>query len=248
MSSPCSTCTKRCCAHYTVSVNGYDAWLIATRLRLPPASFLVYFPVAEDAERGFRLHPGGPRHEIALDKVGGFRRGNPCVFWIDLMNGRGRCGIHAVRPHVCQTYPAYQDGDVVMLRDDVLCPEGSWSLSGMDLATFRARLHAFRIEQDVYAAVVAAWNDALEGSARGRTADDYYAHLMEAYDRLAAVRQALPADEERRLVAAWGALERSAPSPLLVDPGFTPGSAAILERIRAAVGAATPALRLAANG
>jgi Fe-S-cluster containining protein len=237
MSSPCSACTKRCCANYTVSVNGYDAWLIGTRLRLPLESFLVYFVVGEEAERGFRLDAGGPRHEIALDKVGGFARGNPCVFWIDLMNGRGRCGIYAVRPHVCQTYPAYQQADVVMLRDDVLCPEGSWSLGGLDLPLFRRRTYAFRVEQDVYAAVVAAWNDQVERDARGRRIEDFYAHLMNAYDRLERLRSSFSPPVAARLLEAWGGREPTAPSPLVVDLGFpeVEEASGMLARIREAV-------------
>lgn len=252
MSSPCSACTKRCCANYTVSVNGYDAWLIATRLRLPLESFLVHFGVSDEAERGFRLQAGGARYEIALDKVGGFRRGNPCVFWVDLMNGRGRCGIYAVRPHVCQTYPAYQQREVVQLRDDVLCPEGSWSLAGMDLPVFRRRLYAFRVEQDVYASVVTSWNARVESEGRVRGIGDYYAHLMNAYDRLEDVRSSLSPAVAARLLEAWGGRDPLAPSPLVVDLGFADdveGASRILARIREAVGqapAAPPALAASA--
>lgn len=219
MSSPCAACTRRCCADYTVSVTGYDAWLIGTRLRLPLASFLVAFPVGDDNERGFRLEAGGPRYEIALDKVGGFRRGSPCVFWVDLENGRGRCGIYAVRPFVCQTYPAYQDGDVVVLRDDVLCPSGSWSLGGIDLPVFRRRLFAFRMEQDIHAYVVARWNRGLAPSGAARTVEDFYAYLMNVYARLERVREAWEVGDgsARRFAEAWGRRDAASPNPLFAD-------------------------------
>jgi Fe-S-cluster containining protein len=245
MSSPCSACTKRCCSNYTVSITGRDAWVIGTNLRLPLESFLVYFPVGDQVERGFRLEPGGPRFEMALDKVGGFQRGNPCIFWIDLMNGRGRCGIYAVRPHVCQTYPAYQHGDLVMLRDDVLCPEGSWSLAGMDLPLFRNRLYEFRIEQDIYSAVVAAWNEYLEREGHGQRIDLFYAHVMNAYDRIDRVRSILTPHAAARLLEAWGSRDASSPSPLLVNLGFPDIAEAglVLAGIRAAVSVeAVPAL------
>lgn len=237
MSSPCSACTKRCCSNYTVSITGRDAWVIGTSLRLPLESFLVYFPVGDHVERGFRLEPGGPRFEIALDKVGGFQRGNPCIFWVDLMNGRGRCGIYSVRPHVCQTYPAYQHGDLVMLRDDVLCPEGSWSLAGMDLPLFRNRLHEFRIEQDIYAAVVTAWNEYIDRDERAQRIDLFYAHVMNAYDRIDRVRSILTPQASARLLEAWGSRDASAPSPLVVDLGFPDIAEAglVLAGIRAAV-------------
>lgn len=256
MSSPCSACTKRCCANYTVSVNGYDAWLIATRLRMPLASFLICFQVGEggddpDDGRGFRLRPGGPQYDIALDKVGGFQRGNPCVFWIELADGRGRCGIYAVRPYVCQTYPAYQQSDLVMLRGDVMCPEGAWSLAGIDLPLFRRRLFEFRIQQDIFAALVAAWNQHVEREQRAFSTEEFYLHLMDSYDRLEEIRAQLSAEEARDLTVSWGGREAAAPSPLLVnlDLAGLPRMTALLERIRAAVRPAPPApvSALAAN-
>lgn len=237
MSSPCSTCTGRCCSNYTVSITGYDAWLIGTSLRLALDSFLVYFPVDARVERGFRLEPGGARFEIALDKVGGFQRGNPCVFLIDLMNGRGRCGIYSLRPHVCQTYPAHQHGDLVMLRDDVLCPEGSWSLAGIDVPLFRARLYQFRIEQDIYAAVVGAWNEYVERQGHSQRIDLFYAHVMNAYDRIDRVRSILTPHAAARLREAWGSRDASTPSPVVVDLGFPDVAEAglVLAGIRTAV-------------
>jgi Fe-S-cluster containining protein len=237
MSSPCSACTKRCCSNYTVSVNGHDAWLIGTSLRLPLESFLISFPVGDQAERGFRLEPGGSRHEIALDKAGGFQRGNVCIFWTELTNGRGRCGIYSVRPHVCQTYPVHQNGELVLLRDDVLCPDGSWNLAGIDLPLFRRRLHEFRIEQDIYAAVVAAWNDHVERAQQAQRVDVFYAHLMNVYDQIDRVRSTFEPAAGARLLAAWGGRDSSAPSPLVVDLGFpgVPDASAILAGIRKAV-------------
>ena len=216
MSSPCSSCTKRCCSNYTVTITGYDAWLIGTGLRLSLHSFLVYVPLDDGIDRGFRLAPGGPRHDLALDKVGQYQKGNPCVFWVELAGGRGRCGIYGQRPFVCQTYPAYQqDGDVV-LRDDVLCPAGSWNLTGMDLPLFRRRLHRFRMEQDVYAYVVSRWNAIVEAKGpQGLHA--YYTFLMNVYDALDRFRRTVP---EQRLAAAverWGRLDARQPNPLLAD-------------------------------
>jgi Fe-S-cluster containining protein len=237
MSSPCSSCTKRCCANYTVSINGYDAWLISRRLRLPLPSFLVHFPVAEGAERGFRLQQGGTCYELALDKTGGFSRGNPCIFWIDLMNGRGRCGIYGVRPLVCQTYPAYQQEDLVLLRDDVMCPEGSWTLAGMDLPLFRRRLSSFRVEQDIYAALVSAWNDQLQAGQRPSSIDAFHTHLLDTYDRLERLRGTLPVEQIARLTMAWAARDAAAASPLVtaLDLADVPGATDFLEGIRTAI-------------
>jgi len=216
MSSPCSSCTKRCCSNYTVSITGYDAWVIGTGLRLPLHSFLVYFPLDGDTGRGFRLAPDGPGHDIALDKVGKYQKGNPCVFWVDLNGGRGRCGIYTYRPFVCQTYPAYQQENDVLLRDDVLCPPGSWNLTAMDLALFRGRLHRFRVEQDVYAYVVSRWNWLVQKDG-ARSIHAYYTFVMNTYDALDRLRRSLP---EQRLAAAvdtWGRLDSRQPNPLRAD-------------------------------
>src|SRR5262245_1262007 len=202
MSSPCSSCTKRCCANYTVSITGYDAWVIGRTLHLALESFLVYFSVGPDNDRGFLLEPDGARYEIALDKVGGFQKGNPCVFWIELANGRGRCGIYAARPYVCQTYPAYLLHETVVLRDDVLCLGGSWSLAGRHLPLFRERLFRFRVAQDIYAYIVAGWNRKVEEAGARRSVQDYYAYLMNVYDRLDRLQDCLPGPLVTRVLGA----------------------------------------------
>ncbi len=216
-SSPCGACRKRCCTQYTVSINGYDAWVIGRGLHLPLESFLVYFPVTEQNERGFLLEPEGSRYEIALDKVGQYQKENPCVFWVELENGGGRCGIYAYRPMVCQTYPAYQRQDMVVLRDDVLCPEGAWNLVGMDLPVFRRRLSRFRMEQDIYAYVVAGWNTAV--GREGRTFDirEYYAALMSIYESLNRWVECALADVHDHVARNWGEMDPTAPNPLFAD-------------------------------
>ena len=236
--SPCSSCTRRCCSEYTVSVTGYDAWLLATVLHLPLDSFLVSIPGEAGNPRGFTLEPGGARYEIALDKVGEYRKGDPCVFWIDLANGRGRCGIYSVRPLVCQTYPAYLDDDCVALREDVLCPPGAWQLAGLDLARLRGRLARLRMEQDVYAYVVDGWNRALERRGESRSLAEYYAYLIDFYAALDELHQSLDPAGFEGVVAAWNGRTVGAANPLMANLG--PPSAdldALLEGITRTVDA-----------
>jgi len=216
-SGPCASCRKRCCTNYTVSVNGYDAWVIGKGLHLPLESFLIYFPVTEQNDRGFLLAPDGQRYEIALDKVGQYRKGNPCVFWVELMNGGGRCGIYPYRPMVCQTYPTYQQQEMVVLRDDVLCPEGAWNLVGMDLPVFRQRLSRFRMEQDIYAYFVAGWNGALERNRRPLTIRDYYTALMNVYEKVNRWTEAVSDNGGNDFARAWGEMHPSTPNPLFAD-------------------------------
>jgi Fe-S-cluster containining protein len=216
-SGPCASCRKACCANYTVTITGYDAWVIAKGLHLPLESFLVYFPIGDQNERGFALEPNGAHYEVALDKVGQYRKGNPCVFWVDLGNGGGRCGIYPYRPMVCQTYPAYHDQGTVALRNDVLCPEGAWNLTGMDLPVFRRRLYRFRMEQDIYAYLVSGWNDNVERTGRTFTVTDFYTMLMNVYEGIHRWTMRVPEDAMDGIVRRWGAMQLSSPNPLFAD-------------------------------
>jgi hypothetical protein len=173
--------------------------------------------VSAENERGFCLKPGGGRYEIAVDKVGRYQKGNPCVFWIELANGGGRCGIYPYRPMVCLTYPCYRQEEMVVLRDDVLCPEGAWNLLGMDLPVFRERLLRFQMEQDIYAYVVAGWNRAVEQQGWARGIRDYYTALMNVYERLRRYRESTPAAVQAQLIQKWGVLRPAGPNPLFAD-------------------------------
>lgn len=216
-SGPCASCRKACCANYTVSITGYDAWVIGKGLHLPLESFLVYFPVAEKNDRGFELEPKGVHYEIALDKVGQYRKGHPCVFWVDLANGGGRCGIYPYRPMVCQTYPAYHEQGTVVLRNDVLCPEGAWNLTGMDLPVFRQRLYRFRMEQDVYTYLVSGWNDCVERAGRTFAVGEFYTALMNVYEGINRWATGVPPDVLNDLIRRWGAMPPALPNPLFAD-------------------------------
>ena len=215
--SPCSSCGKGCCTNYTVSILGYDAWVIGKHLLLPLESFLITFPAKEQNEYGFLLAPGGDRYEIALDKVGKYQKGNPCIFWMPLFTDHGRCGIYPCRPLVCQTYPAYQQQEIVALRDDVYCPARSWNLAGMNVASFRGRLYRFRMERDLYAYTVRAWNRSVEGSPFQRNLSQFYAFLMNFYEHLDEARRLIPAGTFQKIVQQWGELSLSAPNPLAAD-------------------------------
>ena len=237
---PCASCRKRCCSEYTVSITGYDAWFLAKELHLPLESFLVHFPVGEGHARGFVLEPGGPSFEIALDKQGEYRKGNPCVFWLELPNGGGRCGVYAQRPRVCQTYPTYQLQDTVVLRDDVLCPSGAWNLTGMALPVFRRRLSHFRMERDIYAYFVDRWNRHVERGGRARGLGEYFVALLNVYDELARSAAESASDLGAEMVRRWAELPASAPNPLVADVvGDDPRWRSFVNKIRDSLQRAT---------
>lgn len=214
--SACATCSARCCHEYTVTVTGYDVWTIATGLRLAPQQFLIHYAARPDAAGSFRLDQGDARFDIALDKIADERPHRPCVFLVELPGGGGRCGIHAHRPHVCQTYPAYLDHGVVALRDDVMCPSGAWKLSRMDVAAWREQMQDFVVQRDIYEQVVQCWNARVEAAEAGSrfSIAAYYDFLLNVYARLAAVQLALPPERWRAVVAGWNRARLEHGNPL----------------------------------
>lgn len=232
--SACATCGARCCHEYTVTVTGYDVWMIAKGLRLAPRQFLQYFPARVDAADAFRLDQGDARFDIALDKVAEERPHRPCVFLVELPGGGGRCGIHSHRPHVCQTYPAYLDHGVVALRYDVMCPTGAWKLSRMDVAAWREQMQDFVVQRDLYEQVVRCWNARVEAADTGSHfgIEVYYDFLLNVYARLAEAQAALPPERWRAVVAGWNRARLEHGNPL--------------ERVAAAGSKGGPSLPLAA--
>ncbi len=223
--SACAICDARCCYDYTVTVTGYDVWRLAHGVRMPPHEFLTLVAARDENPLGFRLEFGGPRLDIALDKAPSEQgpEGNeekaPCVFLVQLPGGVGRCGVHAHRPQVCQTYPAYLDGDVVRIRDDVMCPTGAWKLVHMRIARWRDAMQDFVVQRDVYGAVVRAWNARVETAGPehdGFSPSEYFDFLIGVYREIAADSGDFASAEWKAAVATWSELRQNASDPL--DP------------------------------
>jgi Fe-S-cluster containining protein len=181
--SPCAACLQRCCHDYTVIVSGYDAWQIAVRLQMAMEEFLVCVPAQGDAADGFRLESGGRALNIALAKREAGEQAGSCTFWMPLPAGYGRCGIYAIRPFVCQTYPAFLSDGFVQLSPGALCPPGGWNVANMDLPVWRGRLEQYRLESERYCQIVTEWNVRVEAMASKYPPQAYYAYLMAAYSR-----------------------------------------------------------------
>lgn len=238
MSSPCATCTRRCCHHYIVTVTGYDVWVIARGLRLAPEQFLIAVPQWTPTGRGFRLDRGERTFEIALDKARARTKERPCVFWYGLPGGGGRCGIYPFRPQVCQTYPAVLHQGAALRREDVLCPADAWRDGALQGPPWRGRLTHMRVETDIYGLMVARWNQHVLATAHPERLSlaGYYAYLLAFYERLAPVRAMLDAAEWAALCDQWSwAVERGS-SPLVeAAPALEPW-AEVLAAIRAVAG------------
>lgn len=202
--SPCGVCT-RCCVEYTVSITGYDVWLIASRLGLAPQQFAICYPVRAEHADGFRLDQTDVFYDIALDKVRVDRPHQPCIFLMELPGGGGRCGIYEHRPQVCQTYPSYLDGDVVALRGDVMCQTGAWNLSQMGLPIWQQRLAHFTVQRDIYSYIVNCWNQRVTHSLVGTRFDvaAYFDFLMNIYQELASCADGYTQVEWRKICDCW---------------------------------------------
>lgn len=193
----CAVCNARCCVEYTVTVTGRDVWEISSKLGIAPEAFVVCHTSLRNTPSLFRLDHGERRFDMALDKVASAEPNppegsRPCVFLVEA-GGVRRCGIHAHRPYVCQTYPAYLDDGVVVVREDVLCPTGGWKLTHMDVGHWKRRLDSFQLELDLYREVVEVWNQRVLGSALDRVFSplEFFAYLLNVYGAMEPVRSGL---------------------------------------------------------
>jgi Fe-S-cluster containining protein len=157
--SPCAQCHEACCRDYLVTVSGLDAYRISTGLGLHPGQFIVPTSYGDPPD-GFRVDTTGRTNRLSLDK----RRDGPaagwCTFWMPVGDGLGRCGIYALRPGVCRTYPATLVDGEVALRTDILCPDGSWGEgSGLFTAQWRSRTEHQYAELEIDAYVNRRWNE-----------------------------------------------------------------------------------------
>lgn len=173
---------KTCCRTTRVIVTGLDVWRIARALDLAPWDFTRYGAAVEGAADGFQLAPGGPLYQIYLAKRGPVGpQGAPCLFLWQLADGHAQCGLGALRPRACQSYPA-------LLLDGVLCVDGAsctcrrWSLTDLDQARELALAETFLAEGAEYAGLVAAWNAALTPGSGERGYVEFCRHLMAEYD------------------------------------------------------------------
>jgi Fe-S-cluster containining protein len=208
--SPCDRCDGRCCHAYLVRVTGYDAWVISSALGLPMEEFLSYLPDPEGGGAGFMLDRSGATYGLALRQRPGERE-RACFFLRTLPDGRGRCSVYPHRPLVCRAFPALLDGQRAALREELVCPPGSWEASAMALPPWRRQLLALDLERTIHRLVVSRWNERV----RDGPADavwpirEYFAFLADAYGRIAPLR-----GEGRRQATAsppsWG--RRGAPA------------------------------------
>jgi Fe-S-cluster containining protein len=202
--NPCAGCPAACCRRYLVPLCGYDVWLISTRQRLRPEQFAVVYPIDDERTEGFRLAADGSQFALSLDKQGQFRLNSACVFLVSL-GGHDRCGIYADRPVVCHAYPFVSKGPALAFRARVLCPDGAWSEGSLLERRRRRDVNRAEMQYDIYGEVVARWNARVEAAGPGREFSmvEYYSYLLNVYEGLARIDEALGPDAVESVVMSW---------------------------------------------
>jgi Fe-S-cluster containining protein len=185
--SPCAQCREACCRDYLVTVSGLDAYRISIGLGLHPGQFVVPTSFGDPPD-GFRVDTTGRTYRLSLDKRRSGAAAGWCTFWMPVGDGLGRCGIYALRPGVCRTYPATLVDGEVALRSDILCPDGSWEVgSGLFSEQWRGRAERQYAELEIDAYVNRRWN---ESAALTRVPEDGYRCYLDwsfaVYRRLSA--------------------------------------------------------------
>jgi Fe-S-cluster containining protein len=202
----CEGCNGSCCCYYIVPVTGYDAYVIAQTQLLSMDNFLMYIREEEPTSAGFVLDRTRQTHSLVLSKQYADEQRSPCIFLMHFPDGTQRCGVYAYRPLVCQAYPATLRNGSVDIREDAVCPAGSWNIAALHLPQWRERLMRMELETAVYRLVVSRWNAIVRDSRSEReyTILDYFAYLMNVYYRIQRLWAQLSIDTQRQIVGTLG--------------------------------------------
>lgn len=174
---------KACCHNSRVIISGRDLWRLSRTLDLAPWLFTRYCEAVDRAPDGFLLEPAGPRYQIVLAKRGAIgSAGAPCIFLWKLADGHAQCGLGALRPSVCQSYPAYLS-EGLLCTDSSACTCRRWSLVDLDPQQAAASVAQTLAEAEAYAQVVATWNEQAARAGRPYTYREFCAYLLDLYDQ-----------------------------------------------------------------
>ncbi len=167
----CAACAGECCRRYLVPLTATDVRSIAAATALHPREFVDLREIALGVP-GFRLVGGGPELHLVLDKryagQDAAATGSPCIFLMELPNGKARCGIYAARPSACRTFPTTLVHGTAAVRPNIPCGQAAWNVGVMDLPRFRRDLKAQRVAWQSHAGLAADWNAMASGRVRAR--------------------------------------------------------------------------------
>jgi len=170
---------KSCCHNSRVLITGLDMWRISEALELAPWDFTMYTDAVEGAPDAFQLSCDGPFFQVILGKRGEIGpQGAACIFLWKLADGHAQCGLGALRPLVCLSYPA-------ILIDDILRVDGGhcgcrrWSLVDLDADSEMALIEQLLGETATYSEIVTAWNQRLRTIAGAQTFRDFCTYVLQ---------------------------------------------------------------------
>jgi len=183
MSAGCKSCGGRCCRNVYVAVTVFDAWRIATHLRLPWTQFVA------------PMNPG-PRGPMGLALQKNSSDETACTFLGDPAAG-SLCSIYPERPQICRVYPFTSVREVVEVPSNVRCTRSDWDLSLIDAAQIRREVALYRAEEDGQHRLIDVW-DACDLT--DRTFERFCDYAAAALDRFFKDRDI---DADVRPLAHW---------------------------------------------
>jgi Fe-S-cluster containining protein len=177
-------CREKSCCHDTkVIIGGRDIWRIAQALEIMPWQFTLYTEALEGAPDGFGLEPDGPHYQVILAKQReAGPRGTPCIFLWKLADGHAQCGLGALRPLPCLTFPSVVS-DGLLRVESTTCSCRRWTLNDVDPAREESLLGQMLEEAAEYSEVVARWNAGLQTGSAGRTYREFCEYVLTEYRR-----------------------------------------------------------------
>jgi Fe-S-cluster containining protein len=212
---PCAHCGA-CCRSFVVPLSGDDVWSISTRLRLPPARFVVLSRQREPAWDGFRLRRYAETYSLVLGKQGVFEATAWCIFLTSLQDGTTQCRIYDERPAVCAAYPMAVHGGSVVYRPDALCPPNAWPPGEPSRATWLAAQRRITMQSDIYSEVVQHWNKLIEEAPSGVcfVPAAYLTYIIDVYNNLAELKRSIGVAQVTEIATRWPvrvAMDRACP-------------------------------------
>ena len=217
--NPCLGCPGHCCWQNLINVCGYDVWLIARELHIKPTDFLAFAELSQESSYNFKLDSSDKAYCLALymkELPDGSRR---CIFALDLPNHQIRCGIYPFRPIGCQAYPFAFAGNKVAVKPWALCPEETWDLTQLDLASWQEELGRHDMEFSIHAFAVGAWNKEMMKQPKLEKLNfrPFLNFLIDVYSRLEVVRAMVPTAARSDVWEQWRQFTAKGLNPLLLE-------------------------------
>lgn len=150
----CEECSASCCRRFVKFVTIHDVARITSILKIEPLQFVDLKTAEIESEYPIVMLHNKP-HLLALDSK---MAKNDCIFLMEIGSIK-KCGIHPIRPKLCQTYPYTfdEDGLTLGLTNNLVCPRQHWP-EGEEKEKYLKALRELRSEKEEYALIVEEWN------------------------------------------------------------------------------------------